>query len=97
MNIDNGVVDHCVRLRKLKLWRLKGSLDMPFYLHTGESSLIFNGKPETVRDLLRIYNTRKYDTFIEFVAFLNEEGVEARKVSAPIDKILGYHVELSNN
>ncbi len=97
MNIDNAVVDCRVKLGKLKHWRLRGGKDIPFYIHTGESGLVFEGKPETVRDLLRIYKIYHYNTLIEFVSFLNEEGVKARKVSVPADTVLGYHAELSSN
>ncbi len=97
MKIDNGVVDYGVRLWEFKHWRLRAGKDMPFYINTGENSLLFDGKPETVRDLWKIYNIHKFSTFIEFVSFLNEEGVSARKISAPVDRILGYPIALSNN
>lgn len=97
MNIDNGVVNWDVRLRTLKRWRLKGGREMPFYIQTGESGLVFNCTPETLRDLLKTYNTQRFYALLEFVSFLNEEGVQARKVSLPMDEVLGYHVELTYN
>lgn len=97
MKRDNSPVDCNVKLKELTLWRLGVKKEMPFYIHTGESSLLFNGKPETVRDLLKRYNIYKFNTCLEFVSYLNEEGVEAKKVAASIDRMLGYPVELSNN
>ena len=94
---DNSVVDGNVKLTELKEWRLREGREMPFYIHTGESGLVFNGNPEIVRNLWRTYNIYRYNTCLEFVSYLNGEGVEAKKVLAPIDIILGFPVELSNN
>ena len=97
MKNDNSVVDRNIKFKDLKLWRLRGGNEMPFYIHTGQGNLLFNGKPETVRDLWRTYNICKYNTCLEFVSYLNEEGVEAKKIAVPIDRILGFPVKLSNN
>ena len=97
MKIDNAIVGYDVKLWELKQWRLRAGKETPFYINTGECSLLFSGKPETVRALWKTYNIHRYNTFMEFVSFLNEEGVAARKVAAPVDKILGYPIVLSNN
>ena len=94
---DNSIVDCKVKLGELTEWKIRGEREMPFYIHTGEGNLLFKGKPETVRNLWKIYNTYGYNICLEFVSYLNAEGVEARKVAAPIDRILGFPVELSNN
>jgi hypothetical protein len=97
-NGDSTLVDHSIRLRELKRWKINDKQPMPFYLHTGDSGgVVFNGKPEIVRQLMRIYNTQKLFFHIELVSFLNSEGIVACSVSAPVDDVLGYHAELSNN
>jgi hypothetical protein len=95
---DCTTVDHSVRLQDLKHWKMNTKEAIPFYLHTGDSSgLVFNGKPEIVRNLIRIYNTQKLFFSLKLVSFLNAEGIAARRVSASADDMLGYHAELSNN
>jgi hypothetical protein len=71
---------------------------VPFYINTEDNGgVVFNGKPEIVRDLMRIYKTQKLFFCIELISFLNAEGIVARKVSASADDMLGYHAELTNN
>ncbi|MBF0505893.1 MAG: hypothetical protein HQL09_03560 [Nitrospirae bacterium] len=97
MKRDNSKVDRNTKLRELQQWRVRCEKEMPFYINTGEGSFLFNGKPEIVRGLWRTYNIYRYNTCLEFVSYLNEEGVEARKIAVPMDRILGYPVKLSNN
>jgi hypothetical protein len=95
---DCTIVDRSIRLQDLKKWMMTGKESMPFYLNTGDSDgLVFCGKPEIVRNLMRIYNTQKLFFSIKLVSFLNAEGVAAHRVSASADDMLGYHAELSNN
>ncbi len=97
-NRDCTIVDGNIRFQDLKLWRITSKEPIPFYLHTGDGGcLVFNSKPEIVRQLMRIYNTQKLFFYIKLVSFLNAEGITARAVSAPVEDILGYHAELSNN
>src|SRR5208283_4694498 len=93
---DNSVVDCNVKLRELTEWRLRRGQEAPYYIPIGECGLLFNGNPATVRNLWRTYNIYRYNICLEFVSYLNAEGVEAKKVAAPIDRILGYPVEVSN-
>lgn len=97
-NRDCTEVNRGIRLRELKRWKVNDKEPMPFYLQTGDSSgVVFNGKPEIVRQLMRMYNEQKLFFQIEFVSFLNSEGIVACRVSTPVDDMLGYHAELSNN
>lgn len=98
MDRDCTVVDRSVRLQDLKQWKMRDKEPMPFYLHTEDSGgVVFNGKPEIVRQLLKIYNTKQLFFHLKLVSFLNSEGIAARSVSAPVDDVLGYRAELSNN
>jgi hypothetical protein len=95
---DCTEVNRSIRLRELKRWKINYKEPMPFYLQTGDSGgVVFNGKPEIVRQLMRMYNKQKLFFQIELVSFLNSEGIMACSVSAPVDDVLGYHAELSNN
>ena len=95
---DCTIVDSSIRLQDLKQWKLNGKEPIPFYLDMGDSGgLVFNDKPEMVRQLIRLYNRQKMFFFIKLEFFLNAEGIAARRVSAPVDYVLGYHAELSNN
>lgn len=95
---DCTVVDRSIRLQDLKQWKMNDKEPMPYYLHAGDSGcVVFNGKPEIVRQLLKIYDTQKLFFQIKLVSFLNSEGIAARRVSAPANDVLGYHAELSNN
>jgi|APFre7841882630_1041343.scaffolds.fasta_scaffold96894_1 hypothetical protein len=95
---DCTIVDRSVRLQDLKHWKMNAKEAIPFYLHMGDSSgLVFSGKPEIVRNLLRIYNTQKLFFSVKLVSFLNAEGIAAHRVSASAEDMLGYHTELSNN
>jgi len=95
---DCTIVDRSVRLQDLKRWKMNAKEAIPFYLHIGDSGgLVFNDEPETVQNLMRIYNTQKLFFSIEFVSFLNAEGIQARRVSASADDMLGYHAEFTNN
>jgi hypothetical protein len=95
---DCSIVDRSIRLQDLKQWKMTGKEPIPFYLQMGDSGgLVFNDKPEIVRQLIRIYNTQKMFFSIKLEFFLNAEGIAARRVSSPVDDVLGYHAELSNN
>ena len=95
---DCTTVERSIRLQDLKKWKMNGEAAVPFYLHMGDSGgLVFNDKPEIVRQLIRIYNTQKIFFDMKLISFLNAEGISACKVSARVDDVLGYHVELSNN
>ena len=59
--------------------------------------LVFNDNPDIVRQLIKIYNKQKLFFNIKLVSFLNTEGIAARIVSTPVDDVLGYRAELSNN
>ncbi len=97
-NRDCTVVDRSIRLEVLKHWKIDGKESVPFYLHTGDrGGLVFNDKPEIVRQLIKTYNTHKFFFDIKLVTFLNAEGIAASRVSLPLDDVLGYHVEFSNN
>lgn len=95
---DCTAVDSSIRLQDLKQWKISDKEPMPYYLHAGDSGgVVFNGKPEIVRQLLKIYNTQKLFFQIKLVSFLNSEGIAARRVSAPVGDVLGYSVDPSNN
>ena len=97
-NMDCTTVERGIRLQDLMHWKTNGKESLPFYLHMGDSGgLVFNGKPDIVRHLIRIYNTQSIFFDVTLLYFLNEEGIAAHRVSAPLDDVLGYHVELSNN
>ena len=97
-NGDCSVVDRSIRLRDLKRRKINDKEPMPFYLHAGDcSGVVFNGKPEIVRKLMRINNKQKLFFHIELLSFLNSEGIVARRGSAPVDDVPGYHANLSNN
>jgi len=97
-NGDCTIVSCSLRLRELKRWKINDKEPMPFYLQTGVSDgVVFNGKTEIVRQLMRTYNEQKLFFQIELVSFLNSEGIVACSSSAPGDYVLGYHAELSNN
>ena len=59
--------------------------------------LVFNDKPEIVRQLIRIYNTQRIFLDMKLLSFLNAEGIAASRVSVLVDDVLGYHAEISNN
>jgi hypothetical protein len=95
---DCTMVDCSVRLQDLKHWKMNAHEAIPFYLHMGDSGgLVFDGKPDIVRNLVRIYNTQRLFFSVKLVSFLNAEGITAHKVAASADDMLGYHAELSNN
>jgi hypothetical protein len=95
---DCTTVDSSIRLQDLKQWKINGKEAVPFYLDMGDhGGLVFNDKPEIVRQLIREYNTQRIFFYLSLVTFLNAEGIAARRVSAPVDDVLGYHAEISNN
>ncbi len=97
-NKDCTVVDSSVRLKEFRKWKATGKDSTPFYLHTENSGgVVFNGKPEIVRQLLKIYNTQQLFLDIKLISFLNSEGISARRVAEPIRDVLGYNAEVSNN
>ena len=97
-NMDCSAVDSNVRLDGLKKWeRMENGL-LPFYLCTGDDcGVIFDCNPEQVRRLLKTYNSQKLFFHIEFVSFLNSEGVRARRVSSASNYVLGYRADCSCN
>ena len=97
-NGDCAMVASCTRLRGLKRWKRNGNGSVPFYLCTGKGEgVVFSGKPEIARQLLKTYNQQKLCFQIDLASFLSSEGLVACNVSAPVDDVLGYHTELSNN
>jgi hypothetical protein len=97
-NTDCTAVDSSIRLQDLKQWKMNDEESKSFYLHMGDSGgLVFNDKPEIVRQLIRIYNKQMLFFNIKLVSFLNAEGVAVRSVSASADDVIGYPFELSNN
>jgi hypothetical protein len=95
---DCTIVDPSIRLQDLKQWRINSKESIPFYLSMGDSGgLVFNDNPDIVRQLIKIYNKQKLFFNIKLVSFLNTEGIAARIVSTPVDDVLGYRAELSNN
>ncbi|HMK60701.1 MAG TPA: hypothetical protein VK452_06110 [Dissulfurispiraceae bacterium] len=96
--MDCTLVDTGIRLRDLRRWKPDATGPLPYYLDAGDNGgVMFNGRPEDVRMLLRIYNSQQLYLDIKFVSFLNAEGIAARRVSAPLGDILGYDVKISSN
>lgn len=95
---DCTIVDSSINLEDLRQWKMNENESVPFYLHMGDSGgLMFNDNPETVRELVRVYNAQKLFFDIKLVSFLHAEGITASKVSAPLVEVLGYQAELCNN
>ncbi len=95
---DCTIVDPSIRLQDLKQWKMNSQESIPFYLHMGDSGgLVFNDKPDSVRQLIKIYNKQQLFFNIKLVEFLNTEGISACSVSAPVEDVLGYRAEFSNN
>jgi len=95
---DCTIVDCSIRLRGLKHWKANDKGPVPFYLRMEDGGgLVFDDKPEIVLQLLRTYNSQKLFFNVELISFLKSEGIDARKVSARVEDVLGYHAELSNN
>ena len=95
---DCAIVDPIIRLQDLKQWKRNCEESIPFCLHMGDSGgLVFDDKPDILRQLIKIYNKQKLFFNIKLVSFLNTEGIAARSVSAPAEDVLGYRAELSDN
>jgi len=95
---DCTIVDRSVRLRNLKHWKMNCKGPVPFYLLMEDGSgIVFDDKPDIVRQLMRVYNSQKLFFNVELITFLKAEGIDARRVSALVEDVLGYRAELSNN
>jgi hypothetical protein len=95
---DCSIVDSSVRLEDFRKWKANNNELLPFYLRTGDTEgIMFEGRPEAVRQLMRTYSSQKLFFLMTLVSFFNSEGIEACGVSRPTEEVLGYRAEISHN